>query len=84
MNRDRDAHRYAPPHKTRAAFPPTIALVIDGGHMRAARQYQGRSFEVLVAQVSNNAGNRVVSASVPTEADLQSQQSHGVLLIVLR
>ena len=31
----------------------SIALSIDGGHVRSARQYQGRSFEVLLAQVTN-------------------------------
>jgi hypothetical protein len=35
----------------------TITLSIDGGHAQAARQYQGRSFEVLLAQVSNDKRN---------------------------
>src|SRR5580658_10066287 len=30
----------------------SIALSIDGGHVRSARQYQGRSFEVLLAQAA--------------------------------
>jgi hypothetical protein len=37
-----------------AGTTKSIALSIDGGHVPAARQYQGRSFEVLLAQVSND------------------------------
>jgi hypothetical protein len=55
------------------------ALSIDGGHVRAARQYLGRTFEVLVAQVSNDEGKRVVFASVPAEAHAQTRQLRGVL-----
>ena len=47
----------------------TIALSIDGGHVRAARQYQGRSFEALLAQVGNDEGKQVVFSSVPAEAN---------------
>jgi hypothetical protein len=40
--------------------PPTeaqsIALAIDGGHVKAVCSYQERSFEVFVAQVSNDDG----------------------------
>jgi hypothetical protein len=57
----------------------SIALSIDGGHVRAARQYQGRSFEVLLAQVSNDEGRQVVFASVPAEAHSQTRQLRGVL-----
>ncbi len=57
----------------------SIALSIDGGHVRAARQYQGRSFEVLLAQVSNDEGKQVVFASVPAEANSQTRQLRGVL-----
>ena len=57
----------------------SIALPIDGGHVRAARQYQGRTFEVLLAQVSNDEGKRVVFASVPAEATSQTRQLRGVL-----
>jgi hypothetical protein len=56
-----------------------IALSIDGGHARAARQYQGRSFEVLLAQVSNDGGKRVVFSTVPAEANSQTRQLPGVL-----
>ena len=47
--------------------------------MRAARQYQGRSFEVLLAQVSNDEGKQVVFASVPAEAHSQTRQLRGML-----
>jgi hypothetical protein len=57
----------------------SIALSIDGGHVRAARQYQGRTFEVLLAQVSNGEGKQVVFASVPAEATSQTRQLRGVL-----
>jgi hypothetical protein len=57
----------------------SIALSIDGGHVRAARQYQGRTFEVLLAQVSNDEGKQVVFASVWAEATSQTRQLRGVL-----
>jgi len=63
--------------------PPTeaksITLTIDGGHVKAVRSYQGRSFEVFVAQVSNDNGKQVVFSSMPAEADRQTQQLRGVL-----
>jgi hypothetical protein len=62
-----------------AAVTKSIALSIDGGHVRAARQYQGRTFEVLLAQVSNHEGKRVIFASVPAEATSQTRQLRGVL-----
>src|SRR6202011_4632868 len=37
-----------------------IALSIDGGHVRSVRSYQVRSFEVMLAQVSNDDGKQVV------------------------
>ena len=57
----------------------SIALAIDGGHVKSVRSYQVRSFEVFVAQVSNDAGKRVMFSSVPAEADRQQQQLRGVL-----
>jgi hypothetical protein len=58
--------------------PPTeaksITLTIDGGHVKAVRSYQGRSFEVFVAQVSNDNGRQVVFSSLPAEADRQTLQ----------
>jgi hypothetical protein len=62
-----------------AAAARAIALSIDGGHVRAARQYQGRSFEVLLAQVSNDEGKQVVFSSVPAETTSQTRQLRGVL-----
>ena len=63
--------------------PPTeaksITLTIDGGHVKAVRSYQGRSFEVFVAQVSNDNGKQVVFSSMPAEADRQTLQLRGVL-----
>jgi hypothetical protein len=43
------------------------------------RSYQQRSFEVFVAQVSNDDGKRIVFSSMPAEADRQAQQLGGVL-----
>jgi hypothetical protein len=65
--------------KSAAPATKSIALSIDGGHVRAARQYQGRTFEVLLAQVSNDEGKQVVFASVPSEATSQTRQLRGVL-----
>jgi hypothetical protein len=63
--------------------PPTvtksIALSIDGGHVKSVRHYQVRSFEVLLAQISNDDGKQLVFSSVPAEADSQKQQLRGVL-----
>ena len=56
-----------------------IALSIDGGHVRSVRSYQVRSFEVMLAQVSNHEGKQVVFASMPAEADRQREQLRGVL-----
>jgi hypothetical protein len=57
----------------------SIALSIDGGHVRSARQYQGCSFEVLLAQVTNDDGEQIVFSSVPAEAMSQRDQLRGVL-----
>jgi hypothetical protein len=64
----------APPAEARS-----IALAIDGGHVKAVRSHQGRSFEVFVAQVSNDDGEHVAFSSLPAEADRQAQQLRGVL-----
>jgi hypothetical protein len=67
----------------RVSAPPpeaeSITLAIDGGHVTAVRSYQARSFEVFVAQVSNDDGKPVVFASMPAEADRQTQQLRNVL-----
>jgi hypothetical protein len=56
-----------------------IALSIDGGHVRSVRSYQVRSFEVMLAQVSNDDRKQIVFASMPAEADRQREQLRGVL-----
>jgi hypothetical protein len=43
------------------------------------RSYQVRTFEVFVAQASNDDGKQIVFSSVPSEADRQTQQLRGVL-----
>ena len=43
----------------------SIALAIDGGHVKAVRSHQGRSFEVFVAQVSNDDSEHVAFSSMP-------------------
>ena len=62
-----------------AAEAKTIALSIDGGHVRSVRNYQVRSFEVMLAQVSNDDGKQIVFSSMPAEADRQRDQLRGVL-----
>jgi hypothetical protein len=57
----------------------TIALSIDSGRVRAVRSYQVRTFEVFVAQASNDDGEAIIFTSVPVEADRQTQQLRGVL-----
>ena len=74
---ERDA--VAPPTSSPSSEAGSIALAIDGGHVKSVRSYQVRSFEVFVAQVSNDAGKRVMFSSVPAEADRQQQQLRGVL-----
>ena len=56
-----------------------ISLFIDGCHVRSVRSYQVRSFEVMLAQVSNDDGKQVVFSSMPAEADRQRDQLRGVL-----
>ena len=56
-----------------------ISLSIDGGHVRSVRSHQVRSFEVMLAQVSNGDGKQVVFSSMPAEADRQRDQLRGVL-----
>ena len=60
----------------------SIALSIDGGHVRSVRHYQVRSFEVLLAQVTNDDGKQIVFSSVPAKAISQQDQLCGVLHIL--
>ena len=69
----------AAPTDAQPAEARSIALSIDGGHVRSIRGYQMRSFEILLAQVSNNDGQRTVFSSMPAEADRQRDQLRGVL-----
>jgi len=57
----------------------SIALSIDGGHVRSVRHYQVRSFEILLAQVTNDDGKQIVFSSVPAEVISQQDQLRGVL-----
>ena len=54
-------------------------MSIDAGHVRTARGHQGRTFEVMAAQVSNDDGKPVLFSGVPGEADQQHAQLNGVL-----
>jgi hypothetical protein len=67
--------------KCSAPVPPAEAMTvsIDGGHVRSAHGYQGRTFEVFVAHVGNDNGQQIVFSSVPAEADKQRHQLSGVL-----
>jgi hypothetical protein len=67
--------------KTQRAVPPseTMTVSIDAGHVRTARGHQGRTFEVMVAQVSNDDGKPALFSGVPGEADQQHAQLNGVL-----
>ena len=68
----------APPTSAPPTEAQSIALAIDEGHVKAVRSYQARSFEVFVAQISNDEGNQVVFSSMPAEADRQARQLRGV------
>ena len=65
------------------ASPPSarsIAVSLDGGHVKSIRSYQMRSFEVMLACASNDRGEQQLFSSVPVEADRQRQQLNAVLL----
>jgi hypothetical protein len=67
--------------KTPQPVPPaeTMTVSIDAEHVRAVRGHQGRTFEVMVAQVSNDDGKPVLFSGVPGDADRQRTQLSGVL-----
>jgi hypothetical protein len=84
--RQRTMHVGARLEREAAVQPPTpateagsITLSIDGGHVRSVRSYQVRSFEIFLAQVSNDDGQQIVFTSMPAEADRQREQLRGVL-----
>ncbi len=63
----------AAPESAPGAEAETITLSIDSGHVRSVRTYQACTFEVFVAQASNDDGEQVAFSSVPVEADRQVQ-----------
>ena len=67
--------------KTARAVPPseTMTVSIDAGRVRAARGHQGRTFEVMAVQVSNDDGKPVLFSGVPGEADRQRTQLNSML-----
>jgi len=67
--------------KTPQVVPPsdTLTVSIDAGHVRTARGHQGRTFEVMAAQLSNADGKPVLFSGVPGETDRQHTQLNGVL-----
>ena len=67
--------------KTPRPVPPaeTMTVSIDAGHVRAVRGHQGRTFEVMAAQVSNDDGKLVLFSGVPGDADRQRTQLNGVV-----
>jgi hypothetical protein len=69
----------APPRSVPPTAAKAITLSIDGGHVSSVRSYQVRSFEIIVAQVSNDNDKQLVFASVPPEADHEAQQLRAVL-----
>ena len=70
----------APPQPSPApSEASSIALAIDGGHVRPVRSYQVRSFEAIVARVGGAEGKAAVFGGVPAEEDRQQQQLRGVL-----
>jgi hypothetical protein len=64
---------------TPAVAAGSITLSIDTAHVRAVPTCQVRTFEIIVAQASNDNGRHMVFASVPDEAYHQAQQLRGVL-----
>ena len=76
---EKEAVTYAKVAQPTSVETKSIALPIDGGHVRSVRHYQVRPFEVLLAQVTNDDGKQIVFSSVPAEAISQQDQLHGVL-----
>ena len=57
----------------------TLAVSVDGGHVKSVRSYQMRSFEILLAHASNDRGQQRLFSSVAVEADHERLQLAGVL-----
>jgi hypothetical protein len=68
--------------KAKPPFTPeakSIAVSVDGGHVKSIRSYQVRSFEILLANASNDRGQHQLFSSVAVEADRERLQLSGVL-----
>ena len=65
--------------KTQRSVPPseTMTVSIDAGHVRTARGHQGRTFEVMAAQVSNDDGKPVLFSGVPGEGAIDDRNRSG-------
>jgi hypothetical protein len=57
----------------------TVAVAIDGGHVKSVRSYQMRSFEILLAHAHNDRGQGRLFSSVAAEADREPLQLSAVL-----
>ena len=63
--------------KAKPPFTPeakSIAVSVDGGHVKSIRSYQVRSFEVLLSDSSNDRGQHQLFSSVAAEADRECLQ----------
>jgi hypothetical protein len=57
----------------------TLAISVDGGHVKSIRSYQMQSFEILLAHASNDRGENQYFSSVAVEADRERLQLGAVL-----
>jgi hypothetical protein len=57
----------------------SLAIGVDGGHVKSIRSYQARSFEVLVAHAENDQGRQRLFSTVSVEADREREQLGAVL-----
>jgi hypothetical protein len=57
----------------RGAAAKSVVRSIDGGDVRAARHYQERLFEVLLAQVSNDEDKQVMFSGVPVAVNSRTR-----------
>ena len=73
---ERESLKAKPPATPEAK---SIAVSVDGGHVKSIRSYQVRSFEILLAEASNDRGQHQLFSSVAVEADRERLQLGGVL-----
>ena len=73
---ERESLNAKPPN---APAAKSIAVSVDGGHVKSIRSYQVRSFEILLADASNDRGQHQLFSSVAVEADRERLQLGGVL-----